>query len=258
MRARQLYAVATTKDDERAIAAARGGEEKSAYVREIFSEIAPRYDLLNHMLSLNVDRTWRRRAIAELQIERRPEGRYLDLCAGTLDVTAAITATPAFKGRVVSVDFAEPMLRAGLQKVRGRPVGVVAGDAMVLPIASSSLAGAIVAFGIRNVGNLDSCLKEAVRVLEPGGRFVILEFSTPGSPLVNAGYQLYFRRILPVLGGLISGHRTAYSYLPRSVANFPHGEALARRMRVAGFEDVRWRSLTLGIVAIHTGTKGSA
>lgn len=258
MRARQLYTVATTKDDERAILAAKGGEEKSAYVREIFSEIAPRYDLLNHILSLNVDRVWRRRAIAELRVEQRPEGRYLDLCAGTLEVTAAITVTQGFRGRVVSVDFAEPMLRAGLRKVAGRPVGVVAGDAMVLPIAASSIAGAIVAFGIRNVGDLDSCLKEAVRVLEPGGRFVILEFSTPGSPLVNAGYQLYFRRILPLLGGFISGHRTAYSYLPRSVANFPSREELARRMRGAGFEDVRWRSLTLGIVAIHTGTKGNS
>ena len=247
--------MARSTDDAAAIRAAEGGAGKSSYVRKIFSEIAPRYDLLNHLLSFNVDRGWRKKAIANLGIERRPGGSYLDLCAGTLDVTAALGASKGFSGRIIAVDFAEPMLRAGRSKVVGLGAVPVAGDALQLPVASASMSGAIVAFGIRNVADLDAALREVHRVLEPGARFVVLEFSTPRSPFINAAYQLYFRQVLPIVGGLISGHRTAYRYLPRSVANFPVMEELARRMRAAGFSDVRWRSLTLGIAAIHTGER---
>ena len=116
------------------------------------------------------------------------------------------------------------------------------------------MSGAIVAFGIRNVADLDAGLREVHRVLEPGGRFVILEFSTPRSPLINSAYQLYFNHVLPTIGGVISGHRTAYKYLPKSVANFPVADELARRMKSAGFVDVTWRPLTLGIAAIHVGS----
>jgi demethylmenaquinone methyltransferase/2-methoxy-6-polyprenyl-1,4-benzoquinol methylase len=147
------------------------------------------------------------------------------------------------------------MLKAGKSKVTGKRVRPVAGDAMSLPLATGSMSGAIVAFGVRNVSNLDGALRETHRVLEPGARFVILEFSTPRSPLVNAGYQIYFRYVLPAIGGLISGNRAAYRYLPRSVANFPVTEELARRMRAAGFQKVRWRSLTFGIAAIHVAEK---
>lgn len=242
-------------DDAVAASAAAGGSVKAEYVRDAFSQIAPRYDLLNHLLSFNIDRMWRRSAIADLSIMRKPGGRYLDLCAGTLDVSAALSEANGFTGSVVSVDFAEPMLRAGMSKIEGRRISPVAGDALCLPIESGSMSGAIVAFGIRNVADLDASLREVHRVLEPGARFVILEFSTPRSPLINTGYQLYFRHILPAIGGLISGHRSAYRYLPRSVANFPITEELARRMRSAGFGDVRWRSLTLGIAAIHVGRR---
>lgn len=247
--------MARSNDDATAIRAAEGGAGKSGYVREIFSEIAPRYDLLNHLLSFNVDRRWRCKAIAELGLERRPDGHYLDLCAGTLDVSAAMAETRGFRGRVVSVDFAEPMLRAGKSKVSGLRVAPVAGDALEIPVATGSMSGAVVAFGIRNVADLDGAMREVHRVLEPGARFVILEFSTPRSPLINTGYQLYFRHVLPAVGGWISGHRTAYRYLPRSVANFPVMEELARRLRAAGFSNVRWRSLTLGIAAIHVGER---
>ncbi len=242
-------------DDTAAARAAAGGSNKAEYVRDAFSQIAPRYDLLNHLLSFNIDRMWRRSAIAELDFRRKPAGRYLDLCAGTLDVSAALSASSGFTGSVVSVDFAEPMLRAGMSKIGGRRITPVTGDALSLPIESGSMSGAIVAFGIRNVVDLDGGLREVLRILEPGARFVILEFSTPRSPLINTGYQLYFRHILPAIGGLISGHPSAYKYLPRSVANFPIMEELARRMRSAGFSDVRWTSVTLGIAAIHVGCR---
>jgi demethylmenaquinone methyltransferase/2-methoxy-6-polyprenyl-1,4-benzoquinol methylase len=246
----------TVQDEEaRALSAAGGGAEKCDYVRKTFSEIAPRYDLLNHLLSLNIDKGWRRKAIAELRIARRPTGRYLDLCAGTLDISQMLATTAGFAGSVVGADFAEPMLRAGVSKVAGLRVAPLTADALKLPILSGSMSGAIVGFGIRNVANLDEGLREVHRVLEPGARFVILEFSTPRSPLINTTYQFYFNHILPTIGGLISGHRTAYKYLPRSVANFPATEELAQRMRSAGFVNVAWRSLTLGIVAIHVGER---
>ncbi len=244
-----------------AASAAAGGREKRAYVQRIFSEIAPRYDLLNRVLSLNVDRWWRRRALAALAWTERPAGVYLDLCAGTLDVGALLARQRGFRGLVVGADFAEPMLRAGEGKAPrdGAPaLAPVAADAVALPFADGALDGAIVAFGIRNVAGLDAALAEARRVLRPGARFVILEFTTPPNALVRAAYHAYFHRVLPTVGRLVSGHRTAYRYLPESVAHFPPEAALADRMRAAGFDAVRWERLTLGVAAIHVGTAGPA
>src|SRR3954462_13074501 len=163
--------LATDMDRATASAAAAGGATKRAYVKQIFSEIAPRYDLLNHLLSLNIDRRGRRKAIARLGVERDQAGRYLDLCAGTMDVAAEISRLPGFRGMVVGADFAEPMLRAGAQKIRGSRIAPVTADAVQLPVATGQLAGAIVSFGIRNVADLDESLGEAFRVLAPGGRF---------------------------------------------------------------------------------------
>ena len=233
--------------------AAAGGAEKRAYVQRIFSEIAPRYDLLNHVLSLNIDKAWRRAALRALGWERAPRGAYLDLCAGTLDVGAQLTRQHGFGGFVVGADFAEPMLRAGVGKAGPGVLAPVTADALALPVAARTMAGAIVAFGIRNVADLDACLREVRRVLAPGARFVILEFSTPRSALVRGAYHLYFHHVLPLVGRLVSGHRTAYTYLPKSVAHFPVEEELAARMTGAGFVDVTWKSLTFGIAAIHVG-----
>ena len=247
--------LATDIDSATASAAAAGGAEKRAYVKRIFSEIAPRYDLLNHVLSLNIDRRWRRKAIARLEVERDQTGRYLDLCAGTMDVAVEISRLPGFRGLVVGADFAEPMLKAGAGKISGSGITPVTADAVQLPIASGQLAGAIVAFGIRNVAGLDEALREALRILVPGGRFVVLEFSTPRIRILRALYRLYFHHVLPLIGRLISGHRTAYQYLPRSVANFPVEEELASRMEAAGFAKVSWRSLSFGVAAIHVAER---
>jgi demethylmenaquinone methyltransferase / 2-methoxy-6-polyprenyl-1,4-benzoquinol methylase len=236
-------------------AAAAGGDAKRAYVQRIFSQIAPTYDFLNHLLSFNIDKGWRRKAIAALGWERAPSGTYVDLCAGTLDVSAMLAQRPAFAGRVLGADFAEPMLRAGFAKVQPERVTPVVADALDLPLPDDSAAGAIVAFGIRNVADLDAGLREVRRVLAPGARFVILEFTTPRSAVVRGLYHLYFHHLAPLIGALVSGHRTAYTYLPRSVANFPIEEQLASRMRDAGFAAVEWRTLTLGVAAIHVGTK---
>jgi demethylmenaquinone methyltransferase/2-methoxy-6-polyprenyl-1,4-benzoquinol methylase len=244
---------ATDAAEREALAAAAGGAAKREYVQRIFSEIAPRYDLLNHLLSLNIDRGWRRRAIAALGWELAPAGTYVDLCSGTMDVAVELARRPGFRGRVVGADFAEPMLRAGRAKAAALPVRPVVADALQLPVRDGSASGALVAFGIRNLADLDAGLREVRRVLAPGARFVILEFSRPRVPLVRAVYQGYFRYVLPAIGRLVSGHPTAYRYLPESVAHFPTEEALADRMRAAGFGRVTWRRLTLGIAALHVG-----
>jgi demethylmenaquinone methyltransferase/2-methoxy-6-polyprenyl-1,4-benzoquinol methylase len=245
----------TDIEEHVADSAAEGGAEKRAYVRTVFEQIAPRYDLLNHLLSFNIDRLWRRRALRALGWSAVPDGRYLDLCAGTLDVGAELSHQRGFAGFIVGADFAVPMLQAGLGKAPSTSLAPVAADAQALPLGDGSMHGAVVAFGIRNVASLDRGLAEAHRVLRSGGRFVILEFTTPRSAIVRTLYHVYFHHLLPLVGGMISGHRTAYKYLPRSVAHFPAEPVLARRMQDAGFADVRWESLSLGIAAIHVGVK---
>lgn len=239
----------------RADDAASGGSGKREYVRSVFEQIAPSYDLLNHLLSLNIDRQWRRKAVAALGWRRNPTGIYLDLCAGTLDVAATLARTEGFSGRVVAADFAEPMLRAGKGKAPAGTVLPVVADALRLPLGDESIDGSIIAFGARNLAALDEGLREVRRVLKRDARLVILEFTTPRSPLVRAAYHAYFRHLLPIIGGMISGHRTAYEYLPQSVAQFPAEAELATRMTSAGFAEVRYQSLTCGIAAIHAGQR---
>ena len=248
---------ATESEIQEARAAAAGGAEKRAYVRRIFSEIAPRYDLLNHLLSFGIDRRWRARAIEALRWSRRPAGTYVDLCAGTLDVSAQLARQDGFSGTVIGADFAEPMLRAGQGKSNRSRVAPVVADALSLPVRSGTAAGAIVAFGIRNLVDLDAGLREAHRALEPGGRFVILEFSTPRLPIVRTVYRLYFHHVLPAIGRLVSRHPTAYRYLPESVDRFPEAERLAERMRSAGFTAVSWKALSFGIAALHVGERSA-
>src|SRR5919106_3009002 len=230
-----------------------GADAKGAYVRRMFADIAPRYDFLNHLLSLNVDRRWRRRAIQRLAWEARPDGTYLDLCAGTLDLGATLAGAPGFSGRVIGADFVVPMLRLGRGKAR-RTVPVAA-DALDLPFPDARFDGAMVAFGVRNLADLDRGLAEAARVLKPGARFVVLEFATPRFAPLRAVYLFYFRRILPAIGRLVSKHRDAYTYLPESVLAFPEPEGLARRIAAAGLSRVGLERLTGGICALLYGTR---
>ena len=229
-----------------------GGAAKRAYVRGIFTAIAPRYDLLNHVLSLNVDRRWRRDAVRALGWERAPEGIYLDLCAGTLDLAATLGNDPKFRGRVVGADFVKPMLDLG----RGKSAAVVpvAADALDLPFSTAQFDGATVGFGVRNLMDLDRGLIEAGRVLKPGARLVVLEFTTPTWQPMRGLYFFFFRQVLPLIGRLVSKHRSAYTYLPESVLAFPGPEELKAKMERAGFGDVSYRLLLGGICAIHVGS----
>ena len=230
-----------------------GGEGKRSYVRGVFTAIAPRYDFLNHLLSLNIDRRWRRRAVGRLGWEARPDGLYLDLCAGTLDLAATLASADGFRGRVIGADFVIPMLERGRGKsARVRPVGA---DALELPFPDGGFDGALVGFGVRNLADLDRGLTEARRVLKPGARLVILEFTTPRFAPLRAAYLFYFRRLLPLIGRAVSKHTDAYTYLPESVLNFPDPDALSRRLEAAGFRDVRYELLTGGICALHYGTR---
>ena len=225
----------------------------AAYVRNMFTAIAPRYDFLNHLLSLSVDRSWRRTAVARLGWEAKPDGTYLDVCAGTLDLAAELTRQAGFRGRVIGADFVVPMLAQGRDKSpRTAPV---AADALALPFPAAQFDGALVGFGVRNLADLDSGLCEAARVLKPGARLVILEFATPRFAPLRAIYLFYFRRILPAIGRLVSKHREAYTYLPESVLAFPEPEALSQRLEAAGFSRVGFERLTGGICAVHYGTR---
>jgi demethylmenaquinone methyltransferase/2-methoxy-6-polyprenyl-1,4-benzoquinol methylase len=230
-----------------------GGAAKRAYVRRIFSAIAPRYDLLNHVLSLNVDRRWRRLAVDRLGWERLPAGTYLDLCAGTMDLAAELGNRRGFTGRVVAVDFVQQMLQGG----RGKSPRVTPcnGDALALPFADAQFDGATVGFGVRNLMDLDAGLREAARVLRPGATLVILEFTTPARQPMRGIYLAYLTRLLPAIGRFVSKHRDAYSWLPESVLAFPEPAALATRLRQSGFADVTYSLLLGGICAIHVGTR---
>lgn len=231
------------------------GEARASQVRTLFGEIAPRYDLLNHLLSLNIDKRWRRRAIRELDWEAEPGGTYLDLCSGTFDLALELAGKRGFGGTVLGSDFALPMLVQGLPKVRGIPVSAICGDTQLLPFAPSTFAGITVGFGVRNLSDLAAGFREAHRVLRPGRRFVVLEFTVPPRRLMRAAYLLYFNHVLPLAGRLVSGHPWAYSYLPKSVRGFPDPPRLAELMREAGFASVDWFLLTGGIAAVHVAVK---
>ena len=219
----------------------------------MFDAIAPRYDLLNHLLSAGIDRRWRKQAIASLGLTGRET--LVDVCTGTADV--ALDARMA--ARVVGVDFAGAMLRLGRHKVQAagqeRRILLARGDAMTLPLGDRSADAATVAFGIRNVQRPDVACAEMARVLRPGGRLAILEFGIPRIPGVSALYLWYFRHVLPRIGRVISGHSGAYSYLPASVGTFPPPEEFMTILRQAGFAEPRAVSLTFGVVYLYTAVR---
>lgn len=229
--------------------------QKAAAVRRMFGAIAPRYDLLNHLLSLNIDKLWRRRAVRLLLRDLDPGagGHFLDVCAGTFDFALALAKRRDFRGLVVGSDFALPMLQRGLPKIENTGVRPACADALTLPFRAGTFDGATVGFGVRNLADLAAGLREIHRVLKPGAPLVILEFTTPRSQPFRGLYFFYFRRILPLIGRMVSGHDSAYTYLPASVLDFPEPAALAALMGEAGFKDVRWITYTNEIVAAHRG-----
>jgi demethylmenaquinone methyltransferase/2-methoxy-6-polyprenyl-1,4-benzoquinol methylase len=231
-----------------------GGPEKRAYVRDIFTAIAPTYDRLNRIISLRFDQRWRRYAVGRLNWERRPEGIYLDVCAGTLDFAATLARRPGFRGRIVGADFVPPMLRLGRGKAAR--LAPVAADALELPFSDDAFDGAMVGWGMRNLVDLDAGLAEAARVLRPGARLVILEMTLPPQALLRRVYQFYFRRVMPWIGRRISRHATAYTWLPASTIAFPEPAELARRLEAQGFREVSYRLLMGGVSALHVATRG--
>lgn len=222
----------------------------------MFDRIAPRYDLLNHLLSAGLDRRWRNQAIDALG---SPAGaRVLDLCTGTADL--AVAAVSRVRGvQVLGVDFSSEMLRLGLAKVRrgalGSSIALVRGDASCLPVAGRSCDAVTIGFGIRNVAEPEKALAEIARVLKPGGRLAILEFGEPRIPGIRTLYAWYFRYLLPFIGKLVSKHDSAYSYLPASVNTFPPPAEFCRRIAATDFSQVQAVPLTFGIVYLYTGTK---
>ena len=238
-----------------AAAAAAGGAAKRRYVQQMFSDIAPYYDRVNAVISFRLDHWWRRRAVRELGIERDPAGHYLDLCAGTLDIASHMARLPVFRGRIVAADFAESMLRAGRHKAPASSVDLVTADALALPFAEQFASGAIVVWGLRNVVDIDAALREVYRVLRPGARFVILDFAATQHPLFGWLYRWYFNNLCPIVGNAVAHHHSAYNYLPESVRHFPTEADLARRLREAGFVNVRWQPYTFGVVAAHVAER---
>jgi len=248
----------------------RDEREAAAHVREMFGQIAPRYDFLNHLLSLSLDHVWRRRTARRFKhILRRPQAQAIDICCGTGDLAFALererrrglrasgardatNATP-----VIGSDFVERMVERARDKGRstGRPTTFAVADALRLPFADSSADLVTTAFGFRNLANYESGLREIARVLRPGGELGILEFTEPGAGPLAAVFRFYFRHILPLVGGAISGNRDAYRYLPGSVAKFPSSPELAALMERCGFCDVRASTWNFGSVALHTARR---
>jgi demethylmenaquinone methyltransferase/2-methoxy-6-polyprenyl-1,4-benzoquinol methylase len=233
-----------------------GAPEKAA-VRSMFDRIAPRYDLLNRLLSAGTDVRWRRQAVDFLELE--PPLRVLDLCTGTADLLVEALGRDG-RSSGLGVDVAQGMLVRGARKLERRGLArrarLVGGDGEALPVKAGSFDAAVVGFGIRNVGDAERALAEVHRALRPGGRFVVLEFSMPGG-LLGRLYRSYFTAVLPRVGGLVSGDASAYAYLPASVQKFPSPEAFGALMERAGFADVRIKPLTFGIACLHRGEKRS-
>jgi demethylmenaquinone methyltransferase / 2-methoxy-6-polyprenyl-1,4-benzoquinol methylase len=226
--------------------------QAAAWVRGMFDRIAPRYDLLNHLLSMNIDRYWRSRTVARVaKILGQPGARVVDVCCGTGDLTVALQSRGP-SAKVFGSDFSHRMLTAAQRKCQS---ALLEADALQLPIADASLDLVTIAFGFRNLANYRAGLAELKRILKPSGTLAILEFSTPPNAALAGMYQFYSRAILPKIGGMISGSQDAYTYLPESVRNFPDAEGLANQMRDAGFAKVRFERMTAGIVALHLGDR---
>jgi demethylmenaquinone methyltransferase / 2-methoxy-6-polyprenyl-1,4-benzoquinol methylase len=240
-------------------------DRSSARIREMFGQIARRYDFLNHLLSLGIDRRWRRRTVrlvppAVAARSADADAPILDVCTGTADLALAYWRAGGGKVRVVGADFCHPMLAIGRQKClragAGDRVTLVEADTLRLPFPDDTFQIVAVAFGLRNLSDTDGGLREMARVCRPGGRMAVLEFSTPRARLLGAIYGWYFHRVLPRIGQMLAKNRQgAYNYLPASVGSFPPAEVLAERMGAAGLEQVEYHQFTFGVCTLHVGRK---
>ncbi len=232
-------------------------EEKKIFVKEKFSSISNKYDFLNSVLSMQIDRYWR--WYTTRQLKCFPDGAVLDLCAGTLPLSLELTRQAPAR-QVVAIDFCEDMLRAGVRSTaddRRRPrIMPVCGDGEKIPAGDESFWGITVAFGVRNLARTQDGLDEMHRVLKPGGKLLILEFSRPENFIVKPVYNFYLNQVLPKVAGLVSGDKEAYEYLASSIARFYEPSELLRMMKKAGFVEVYCRPLTFGIVTVYVGIKG--
>lgn len=227
--------------------------EHAGRVREMFATIAGRYDLLNHLLSLNIDKKWRRLVVNRVRAKvLARESLILDVACGTGDLSLMLFEIDG--ARVVGTDFCRPMLSIAAEKVPA-DVRLIEGDALALPFKDATFDAVTIAFGLRNLAGVESGLKELRRILKPNGWVAVLEFSRPSNALLRPLFGLYFRKILPLLGGVISGSRGAYSYLPASVSRFPDQQQLGSLMEQAGLDQVSFENLSGGIAALHFGRR---
>jgi demethylmenaquinone methyltransferase/2-methoxy-6-polyprenyl-1,4-benzoquinol methylase len=238
---------------------ARDQDSAARAVREMFTSIAPRYDLLNHVLSLNVDRLWWRRTARTFRhILLRPQARVLDLCCGTGDMAFALRRHAGkIAPQILGADFSHAMLQRALSKsigLNGLSPAWIEADALSLPLPRARFDLVTSAFGFRNLADYDRGLREIVRVLRPGGECGILDFSEPKG-MMGALYRIYFKEVLPRVGTMISGVRGPYAYLPASVQRFPEPQEMLQRMKTAGFTEATWTPYTFGIAGLYRGKK---
>lgn len=234
-----------------------GEQAASRWVRDMFGRVAGRYDLLNHLLSFNLDKRWRAKAVDRLApLLAKPDAVVLDLCCGTADVLLEMQARSG-RSQILGSDFCHPMLVEAGHKLAARSLTnpLFEADALALPLRDGSLDLITCAFGFRNLANYEKGFQEILRVLKPGGAAAILEFSQPTNPVFGAAYSVFSTRILPWVGGILSNSRDGYSYLPESIRKFPGAEDLASAMRQAGFRRVEFERMTAGAVALHLGWK---
>ncbi len=225
-------------------------------VREMFSGIATKYDFLNHFLSVNIDKRWRRLVAQKLKdILENADALVLDVACGTGDLSIELQANSAAK--IIGTDFCRPMLTIAAEKNAKENVSIpyIESDALSLPFADQSFDAVTIAFGLRNLANWADGLRELLRVLKPNGKLIVLEFSSPVIPGFRQIFQFYFKGVLPKIGGVFSGSRGAYEYLSESVSRFPDQKKLAKMMRETGFSEVEYKNLTGGVAAIHIGTR---
>lgn len=225
-------------------------------IRKLFDTIAPTYDFLNHLLSLRRDLYWRKMAVWEL---KGLGERILDIATGTGDVAIEIIKQNGYQKKVFGLDFSEPMIKRAQQKILRKglfqSIALSRGDAIDLPFRENTFSASIIAFGLRNIPNKDQALFEMIRVIKKGGKVIVLEFTFPRDELIRRLYPFYFKKFLPWLGGLISGDKRAYAYLPESVTQFPHAEDYEEMLKRSGLKEIRSRRLTFGIASIISGTK---